>query len=66
MKRIYKPKRTSQLAKQVIVDPRLEEIGSEQKQRCWQRVSLLRIDRVSVAIHMNTQYRPGGTADSEK
>ena len=29
MKRIYKPKRASQLAKEVIVDPRLEEIGSE-------------------------------------
>jgi len=28
-KRIYKPKRASQLAKEVIVDPRLEEIGSE-------------------------------------
>ena len=27
-KRTYKPKRASQLAKEVIVDPRLEEIGS--------------------------------------
>jgi len=30
MKGIYKPKRASQLAKEVIVDPRLEKIGSEQ------------------------------------
>ena len=29
-KRIYKPKRASQLTKEVIIDPRLEEIGLEQ------------------------------------
>jgi hypothetical protein len=29
-KRIYKPKQASQLTKEVIVDPRLKEMGSEQ------------------------------------
>jgi hypothetical protein len=38
-KRIYKPKRASQLTKKIIVDPRLEIDGIGTKQRRWQRVS---------------------------